>query len=65
MDSFITVRRAIARAISSWLPRCPFCHHANTQPRGSPSRILRNINFAGLHGRGKTAVKSIPWHVAT
>ena len=29
-DSFITVRLAIARIISTWLPRCPICHRINT-----------------------------------
>jgi hypothetical protein len=25
-DSFITLRLALARAIATWLPRCPTCH---------------------------------------
>src|SRR5690606_23536441 len=32
VDSFITIRRAIARAIASRLPRCPYCHRRNPSP---------------------------------
>src|SRR5512133_4108427 len=26
-DSFVTIRLAIARALVTWLPRCPLCHN--------------------------------------
>jgi hypothetical protein len=35
LDSFITIRLSIARAIAGWLPRCPLCHR--------PVRRLRRI----------------------
>ena len=35
-DSFTTVRRAIARALTAWLPRCPACHRTCANPRARP-----------------------------
>ena len=32
VDSFITCRLVIARAIARWLPRCPFCHRFSADP---------------------------------
>ena len=40
-DSFITVRLAIARATTTWLPRCPCCHRNDTSRRGRPPRPSR------------------------
>ena len=36
-DSFPTVRRAIARVLTQWLPRCPGCHAP--QSRGFPFQL--------------------------
>ena len=35
-DSFITLRRAIARALIAWLPRCPACHQPRSHRRVAP-----------------------------
>jgi hypothetical protein len=39
-DSFITIRLAIAREISRWLPRCPSCH-APLAVDAAPASVIR------------------------
>lgn len=37
-DSFITARLAIARVITTWLPRCPTCHCSRSSAGTHPLR---------------------------
>jgi hypothetical protein len=32
VDSFISMKLALARAIACWLPRCPVCHRSRAAP---------------------------------
>ena len=46
-DSFITMRLAIARQISHWLPRCPACHRRNLTGRGHSPLTQRSTRRYG------------------
>jgi hypothetical protein len=37
VDSFITIRLVIARAIARWLPRCPTCHRSRDSSHEHPA----------------------------
>ena len=50
VDSFITIRLALARAIARWLPRCPLCHRENAAREDlSPKPIKLPPRQKGKH----------------
>ncbi len=43
VDSFITIRLALARAIARWLPRWPLCHRS-TPPTNIPRQFQKSAH---------------------
>jgi len=73
VDSFITCRLVIARAIARWLPRCPFCHRFYADPESehpgtehhSPAQCRNSDRREPIEGDEPECTQSTKWTSST
>ena len=58
VDSFITVRLAIALFLARWLPRCPLCHQPHEPSRCTIRHIIRAAWFLAVVLTGPMSLRT-------